>query len=60
MPEYILKARVTLEGATMFVTADSKEEALKKAQGADWDDIDYKGAALVDWVPDEDSIKENK
>jgi hypothetical protein len=52
MPQYIIKCRVTLEGADMYVTADSPDDAKRKIEANEWDDIEYASrAALVDWEP---------
>jgi hypothetical protein len=49
MPEYSIRCRVTLEGATMYITADSPSEAKRKAQAHEFDNIEYDQAELVDW-----------
>jgi hypothetical protein len=60
MARYIISCDVKLEGATMYVEADSPEEARAKAARNEWDDIDYKGAALVDWEPHFEGMKEDR
>ena len=60
MPTYTMKCDVKLEGATMTVVANSKSEAVEKAGKGEWEDIDYKGAALVDWEPDRFTLLEDK
>ena len=50
--------RVILEDALMIVEASSPEEAKAKALRSEWVDIDWEGAALVDWEVDYDSGKE--
>lgn len=48
--QYVITCSVKLEGATMFVVADTEAEALAKAAANEWEDIDYaRGAALTDW-----------
>lgn len=55
---YVLKVpRVTLEGATMIVEANSPEEAKAKALRNEWEDIDWNDAALIDWEVDYDSVE---
>ena len=57
---YIAKCDVKLSGATMFVIADSYAEAVEKIARNEWDDIEYaKGAELVDWLADLDTLKED-
>jgi len=48
MPEYSVRCRVTLEGATMYITADSPSEAKRKAQSNEYDSLEYDQAELVD------------
>lgn len=50
MPTYRIQCRVTLAGAAAYVQAENAEDALTKAKSADWDEIEYVGAELVDWV----------
>lgn len=51
MPTYTIECRVTLEGATMVIEAENKDEAMRLARNpvARWDDIEYDTASLVDW-----------
>lgn len=60
MPTYTIKCDVKLAGAIMTVVAASKSEAIEKAGKGEWEDIDYKGAALVDWEPDRYTLREDK
>jgi hypothetical protein len=56
---YQLKVpQVILENALMIVEASSLEEAKAKALRNEWVDIDWEGAALVDWEVDYDSVEE--
>ena len=50
--------QVILEQALMIVEASSPEEAKAKALRNEWEDIDWEGAALIDWEVDYDSVKE--
>lgn len=57
---YVFKVpRVTLEGATMIVEANSPEEAKAKALRNEWEDIDWNDAALIDWEVDYDSVEDS-
>ena len=58
--EWIIPCRVTLDGARMFVTAASREEAEAKARENEWDDVQYAQAEMVDWEPFYEDIAENK
>jgi hypothetical protein len=49
MPEYSIRCRVTLEGATMYITADNKTEAMRKAKANEFDNVEYDRAEVVDW-----------
>lgn len=51
--------QVILEQASMIVEASSPEEAKAKALRNEWVDIDWSGAALVDWEVDYDSVKDS-
>jgi hypothetical protein len=48
MPTYVIKCRVTLDGADMIVQADDEVDAMRKAKSGDWDDIEYDGASVAD------------
>jgi hypothetical protein len=50
MTQFVIKCRVTLEGADMIVEADNEQEAAAKAKNGDWDDIEYDGASVADYL----------
>lgn len=47
--EYIVRGRVTFDGATFTVSAKDSQEAVEKVKQGDWTDVDTNGAELVDW-----------
>lgn len=60
MPRYIISCDVKLEGAKMIVEAANEAEARRKAAKNEWEDIEYAQAALVDWEPHFEGMREDK
>jgi len=58
--QWLIPCKVTLDNATMTVTAATEEEAIAKARKNEWDDIEYaKTAEMTDWEPYYEDIKPN-
>lgn len=57
MSEYIVTMRVEYSGAQAFITADSAEEARRKARDMQWHDFEMDCAEMVNW--DVQRIEEN-
>jgi hypothetical protein len=47
--QFYFRVRVILEGVTITVDAESREEAEEKARAGNWADMDTGTAELTDW-----------
>lgn len=60
MPQYTAEGKVELNGATFFITADSLEEAKRKAKAGEWDDYNSAGAETINWEIRPATVKLNE
>ena len=47
--DYLISARVILDGVTILVSADSEDEAREKFESGDWQDEDFTSGEVVDF-----------
>lgn len=60
MPEYTCKGMVELTNVDFYVTAESPEEAAKKAACGDWDFYEIDAAECLNAKPNVRTIKVNE
>jgi len=60
MPEYRFFGRITLNGATFYISAPDAETARALAAKGKYDDADFNGAEMVDWDINPKTLEENE
>ena len=48
--EWIIRAKITYHGADVYITADTKEEALAKFYDMEWENAETLRAEIENWA----------
>ena len=49
MREFLARARITLDGVTLFIEAENEDDARAMLANGTWSNEDYSGASAINW-----------